>query len=73
MEKITQRELRAMVQRGDVTDISGEGDWNALGESCRVLKCGHGVYGLNCALLKGERTGMLYAITRRSQALFIFV
>jgi hypothetical protein len=31
-----------------------------------------GIYGLNGKLLKGDKTGTLYAITARSSALYIF-
>lgn len=77
MTKYTQKELKAMVADGiavDVTDADNEtrnaierdeGSYTQIGYSA-------GMYGCNGMLLKGRKTGTLYAVTGRTTAIFIF-
>ena len=77
MIKYTQKQLKELVKNGIAKDITYanneeyekirdiEGNLITLGYS-------HGVYGTNGLLIKGYKTGTLYAITARSTALFIF-
>ena len=77
MTKYTQRQLREMVARGMAENITNatnetrndieqkEGYYTQVGYSS-------GIYGCNGMLFKGKNTGTLYAITSRSQAIYIF-
>ena len=77
MTKYTQRQLKAMVKEGIAEDITygnndtrreieeKEGYYTQVGYSS-------GTYGCNGMLLKGNKTGKLYAITTRTTAVFVF-
>lgn len=77
MEKYTQKQLRSLVRTDCAIDVSSadnetrrtieaeEGYYNQVGYSA-------GVYGCNGMLLKGHKTGKLYAVTSRTQAIYIF-
>ena len=77
MTKYTQRQLREMVKEGIAEDITycnndtrreieeKEGYYTQVGYSS-------GTYGCNGMLLKGNKTGKLYAITSRTTAVFVF-
>ena len=77
MTKYTQKQLREMVKDGIAVDISHgtnetrnaieaeEGYYNQVGYAS-------GMYGCNGMLLQGHKTGKLYAITGRTQAIYIF-
>lgn len=78
MTKYTQKQLRALVHDGLAVDITyGDNEKRKEIEAVEgyYTQVGYasGVYGCNGALLKGHKTGTLYAITSRSTALFIFV
>ena len=79
MKKITQKALKALVNNGEAIDIT-RADVSTFyaikkEEECApvtvAVSCG--AYGANGALLKGLKTGKLYAITGRTSALFIFM
>lgn len=77
MKKYTQKELKNLVALGVAEDITHgdndtrqelekkEGFYTQVGYSA-------GVYGCNGMLLKGHKTGTLYAITARSTAIYVF-
>lgn len=77
MKKYTQKELKNLVALGVAEDITygdndtrreleeKEGYYTQIGYSA-------GVYGCNGMLLKGHKTGTLYAITARTTAIFVF-
>lgn len=77
MKKYTQKELRNLVSLGVAEDISyadnkkrneilkDEGFYTQIGYAS-------GVYGCNGMLLQGNNTKKLYAITGRTQAIYIF-
>lgn len=77
MMKYTQKQLKELVKNGLAEDVTyadnnkrreieeAEGYYTQVGYSS-------GVYGCNGMLLKGNRTGKLYAVTSRSTAIFIF-
>lgn len=77
MTKYTQKQLRAMVADGIAEDIT-----RADNEKRRELEKAEGwlrqigyasgVYGCNGMLLQGRNSGTLYAITSRTNAIFIF-
>jgi len=77
MTKYTQKQLRTLVNNGAAIDITN-GDNNTrdwiIKEEDYYTQIGYcvGVYGCNGMLLKGNKTGKLYAITRRTTAIFIF-
>lgn len=76
MEKFTLKQLRALIEYGVATDLThATGYADAKLESDEYLEqIGYaaGVYGCNGRLLKSSKTGKLYAITSRTQAIFIF-
>lgn len=77
MTKYTQRQLKAMIKDGIAEDVTKatnetrkqieevEGYYTQVGFSS-------GVYGCNGMLLKGAKTGKLYAVTDRTTAIYIF-
>ena len=77
MTKFTQKQLRKMVSNGIAEDIS-RGTNETRNEIESVEGClnqvgyASGVYGCNGMLFKGRNTGKLYAITSRTQAIYIF-
>lgn len=78
MTKYTQKQLREFVRNGharDITDADNNKRNDIEAEEGFYTQIGYsiGIYGCNGALLKGHATGQLYAITRRTSALFIFV
>ena len=76
MTKFSQRQLKDMVYYGGALDISNatqsdyhalmneEGNFDKIGYSC-------GTYGCNGLLLRGWETGKLYAITKRTTAIYL--
>ena len=77
MEKYTQKEIRAFVKNGVAIDITNHGNTEQKEIEARegwLEKVGYssGVYGINGGLLKGHNSGTLYAITKRSTAVFIY-
>lgn len=76
MEKFTQKQLRALVADGVAIDLTHALSYAEAGiESGDYLEqIGYaaGIYGCNGKLLKSSKTGQLYAVTRRTNALYIF-
>ena len=77
MTKFTQRRLRELVNSGAAIDITnGDNDTRekieAVEGSYAQIGYSAGVYGCNGMLLQGKRTGQLYAVTRRTTAIFTF-
>ena len=77
MTKYTQRQLKEMVKYGLAEDITyGNNDTRRQIEETDgyYTQVGYssGVYGCNGMLLKGNKTGKLYAITSRTTAVFVF-
>lgn len=77
MTKFTQKQLRELVNSGVAVDVTN-GDNDTRKEIERLEGCytqvgySAGAYGCSGMLFKGEKTGKLYAITRRTSAIFIF-
>lgn len=77
MTKYTQKQLREMVACGIAENVSNYGC-----EEARKLEKAEGwleqvgyasgIYGCNGQLYKGHNTGKLYAITSRTQAIYVF-
>lgn len=77
MRKYTQKELREMVARGMAENITNAGNderVKILDEENYLSQIGYssGIYGCNGMLLQGNKTGKCYAITARTQAIYIF-
>lgn len=77
MIKYTQKQLRKMVREGIAVDVShGTNETrNAIvaeEEYYNQVGYASGLYGCNGMLLQGHKTGKLYAITGRTQAIYIF-
>lgn len=77
MEKYTQKEIRSFVKNGIAIDISHHGNPEREELEARegwLEKVGYssGIYGINGGLLKGHKSGTLYAITGPSAALCIY-
>lgn len=76
MEKFTQKQLRAFVADGAAIDLTHAISRADAGiESDDYLKqIGYaaGIYGCNGKLLLSHKTGQLYVVTRRTNALYIF-
>ena len=77
MEKYTQKQLKALVKDGVAIDITnGTNDTRDEIEAIEgwLDQIGYAVsiYGCGGMLFKGHNTGKLYAITTRSQAIFVF-
>lgn len=77
MTKFTQKQLKEMAKSGIAEDISrGTNTTRNELESVEgwLSQVGYasGVYGCSGMLLKGHNTGKLYAITSRTQAIYVF-
>ena len=77
MKKFTQRKLKEMVANGIAIDISygtneTRNEIMAKEEYYTQIGYASGKYGCNGQLLKGHKTNQLYAITGRTQAIYIF-
>ena len=69
MEKVTLKELRRLVKIGAAKEIT---ECKQITESVKQISYSSGIYGLNGALLRGEKSNKLYAIIGRSPALFYY-
>lgn len=72
--KVNQRQLKQMVRDGfaeDITNIGFDGAMKLREEEgyLEIIGTGYGVYGVNCAWLKGRNTGTNYVITTRNSTL----
>ena len=77
MTKYTQKQLKEMVRDGIATDISyydNDGRNKIQEKEGYYTQVGYasGIYGCSGMLLKGYKTGSLYAITSRTSAIYIF-
>lgn len=72
MEKYTQKQLRALVSDGIAIDVTHATDRRDIPEYYKQIGYANGVYGCNGMLFQGLNTGRLYAVTSRTQAIFIF-
>ena len=77
MIKYTQSQLKGMVSQGIAEDItySDNSDRDAMAareQYYTQVGYSSGLYGCNGMLFKGHNTGTLYAITSRSQAIWIY-
>lgn len=78
MTLFTQKALRELINTGAAVDVSraDNKDRDTLLDKegyLRRIGYARGVNGCNGLLLRGEKTGNLYAIASRSTALFVFL
>lgn len=69
MEKVTLKGLRRLVKIGAAEEIT---ECKQITESTTRIAYSSGVYGVNGALLRGDKTNRLYAIIGRIPALFYY-
>lgn len=77
MTQYTQKQLKEMVKDGVATDISHgtnetRKEIEKQEEWYQQVGYAGGLYGCSGKLLQGHKTGKLYAITGRTQAIYIF-
>ena len=77
MERYTQKKLKNLVNTGVAVDITrGDNETRSqiINDEEYYTQIGYsaGVYGCNGMLLKGHKTGKLYAITNTTNAIYIF-
>lgn len=77
MEKYTQKQFKNLVNTGaavDITHGNNETRKQIINEEEYYTQIGYsaGIYGCNGMLLKGHKTGKLYAITNTTSAIYIF-
>lgn len=77
MERYTQKQLKNLVNTGAAVDITrgnNETRKKIVNEEEYYTQIGYsaGVYGCNGMLLKGHKTGKLYAVTSHTSAIYIF-
>ena len=77
MERYTQKQFKNLVNTGAAVDITrGDNETRSriINEEEYYIQIGYsaGVYGCNGVLLKGHKTGKLYAITNTTSAIYIF-
>lgn len=72
MKKYTQKELRELVALGVAIDITNAGDRSAVSGDYVKIGYSSGVYGCNGLLLKSTLSGQLYAVCKRTTAIYIF-
>ena len=72
MEKYTQKQLRNLVATRAAIDVSRSKSTKDIPESYSQIGYASGIYGCSGLLFKGDKSGKLYAITSRTQAIYIF-
>ena len=72
MKKYTQKQLKNMVATGAAIDVSRAKSTKDIPEYYSQIGYASGMYGCSGMLLKGIESGKLYAITSRTQAIYIF-
>lgn len=75
MKRTTQKEVKNAIISGTVTDITRLSfeDVKALQKKesgLSAVAVGRGVYGMNCAIVRGFESGKLYGITARNSTLY---
>lgn len=71
MEKYTQKQLKSFVNSGVAKDVTNANSRKDIPENYTQIGYSAGLYGCNGMLLKGE-SGQLYAVTARTNAIFVF-
>ena len=71
MEKYSQKQLKNLVENGVAIDVTYSRDSTVIPEHYSQIGYASGLYGCSGMLLKGD-SGQLYAVTTRSQAIYLF-
>lgn len=71
MKKLTIKEIKRLIELGLAEDITNGRDRKEIKERYTLIGIATGCYGVNAKLFQGE-SGQLYAITKRTTALYIF-
>lgn len=69
MEQTTLKELSRLVRNGSAENVT---ECKQITEGTTRIAYSSGIYGVNGALLRGEKTNSLYEIIGRSSALFYY-
>ena len=77
MTKFTQKQLRALIEEGAAIDLTygtNEDRNRIIREEDGYVHIGYAesAYGCGGLLLKGNKTGQLYAIPSRSMSIYVF-
>ena len=72
MKKYTQKQLKNLVATGAAIDVSRAKSKKDIPENYSQIGYVSGIYGCSGMLLEGIESGKLYAITSRTQAIYIF-
>lgn len=72
MTQYTQKQLKSLVASGAAVDVSNAKDQTAVPETYTQIGYAAGLYGCAGMLLQGRETGKLYAVTSRTQAIYLF-
>lgn len=72
MERYKRGELSKMVAGGYAIDVTDAVELSAIPESYDQVGYSSGAEGCSGLLLLGRETGRLYAVTKRSKALWLF-
>lgn len=75
--KTTIKDIKNLVGNGNAVDVTAYGldDYRALRESEGYFKdIAHSIggYGVSALVVQGANTGTLYAVTRRTSAIYLF-
>ena len=69
MERITLKELRRLVRNDSAENVT---ECKQITEGTTRIAYSSGIYGVNGAVLRGDKTNRLYAIIGRIPALFYY-
>ena len=72
MKKYTKKQLVNLVRTGAAIDVTCAKKQSDIPEYYTQIGYASGIYGCNGMLLKGCKTGKLYAVTSRTTAIYIF-
>ena len=72
MEKYTQKQLKNLVKTCAAIDVSYSKSTKDIPELYTQIGYAAGLYGCSGMLFKGIESGKLYAVTSRTQAIYIF-
>ena len=72
MKKYTQKQLKNLVATGAAIDVSRAKSTKDIPENYSQIGYVNGLSGCAGMLFKGDKSGKLYAITSRTQAIYIF-
>ena len=72
MQKYTQRQLKQLVKSGAAIDVTNANSREEIPEGYTQIGYAESIYGCGGMLLKGWTTGKLYAVTKRTTAIYLF-